>query len=200
MGMHIHTHVHVPPIHTNTRHLMLCYSWRPLLGSELLLLVFLWEITSQSYCPTLYVWVSYWVWTLTCTICALFRIKSENSPSQQCFQHALITTNTFVSEFFRLCHSDFSYLYILHPSIICFVASDNGYHCCVDVVDTSAVRGQRLVPKNTRPLAFLLIVASHGTVLSEPASEQQAGHSIPLFSAYTFVFTEPETHTHTGGC
>ncbi len=56
----------------------------------------------------------------------------------------------------------------------------------MDVVDTSAVRGQILVPKNTRPLAFLLTVASHGTVLSGPASEQQAGHSNPLFSAYRF--------------
>lgn len=61
----------------------------------------------------------------------------------------------------------------------------------MDVVDTSAVRGQRLVPKNTQPLAFLLTVASHETVLSELASEQQAGHSNPLFSAYTraCVFT-----------
>lgn len=69
-------------------------------------------------------------------------------------------------------------------------------HCCADVVDTSAVIGRRQVPKNTQPLAFLLTVASHGTVLSEPASEQQAGHIIPVFSAYAWACLFTYTHTH----
>lgn len=127
-----------------------------------------------------------------------FRVKSETCT----VRHVLNT------HWARVCQVNvqivsLNLLIFVHSSPLCYLLCapppNNGCHCCVDVVDTSAVRGQRLVPKNTRPLAFLLIVASHGTVLSEPASEQQAGHSIPLFSAYTRAcfFTEPETHTHT---
>lgn len=75
--------------------------------------------------------------------------------------------------------------------------ADNGRHYHAYVVDRSAVGGHRRLPKNTRPLAFLLTVASHGTVLSEPASEQQAGHSNPPFASLRAhggrVFTQHET-------
>lgn len=75
--------------------------------------------------------------------------------------------------------------------------ADNGRHYHAYVVDRSAVGGHRRLPKNTRPLAFLLTVASHGTVLSEPASEQQAGHSNPPFASMRAhggrVFTQHET-------
>lgn len=103
--------------------------------------------------------------------------------------HALITTDIYrLSMKFLDCVTETSHICTFFtPVLFALWPPDNGCHCCVDVVDTSAVRGQRLVPKNTRPLAFLLTVASHGTVLSEPASEQQAGHSIPLFSAYTWA-------------
>lgn len=73
---------------------------------------------------------------------------------------------------------------LLSSALIALWPSDSGWRYCADAVDTSAARGQRLVPKNTWPLAFLLTVASYGTVLSEPASEQQAGHSNPLFSVH----------------
>lgn len=78
------------------------------------------------------------------------------------------------------CHCNFSLFFtFLSTALFALWSPDNGSHYCVDVVDSSAGRGQRLGPKNTQPLAFLLTVASHGTVLSAPASEQQAGHSIP---------------------
>lgn len=67
--------------------------------------------------------------------------------------------------------------------------ADNRWHYHAYVVDRIAVGGHRRLPKNTRPSALLLTVASHGRVLSEPASEQQAGHPNPPFASL---------HTHAG--
>lgn len=87
-----------------------------------------------------------------------------------------------ISGFF--CTRSFRSSALLSSALIALWPSDSGWRYCADAVDTSAARGQRLVPKNTWPLAFLQTVASHGAVLSEPASEQQAGHSNPLFSVH----------------
>lgn len=183
------------PTTPDTSSFMLFYDWRlhffcflnVLFTVELF--VFLWEVTSQKKkeVPSPYVGVHFDV-----TCCTFFwsGVKSQKKRHRAQFMYSkLHAADKLVSVFLGFCH-------ILRHRVICFMAPDNGRHSCMDAGDTSVVGGQRLGPKNTRPLVLLLTVASHRAVLSMPASEQQAGHSIPPF-LWMHMDLGFHTQTHT---